>query len=413
MNPFPSRATLSRIGSLVRRYRNPLIVVTVLIILSLFISQNSGEVGRIATVIENANPYFLALALAANLLVVAAAGLNYRIVLGTLGHSQPWAWLANLHLKRHIVGTVTPLGGPASIYVFVRSLGNRGISASDALFAAAIRSISGYASFMLILAPVMLLNRPPGYIFAGAVGLFILLATLLFGMMLILRRSCNPAWLMSRLHPRLLGLVETSRGHNLRPVDFFKPFGMAVIHNSLGVFTLYLSLLAVGYEGTLSTAIIAYAIGNLFTMVAPVFQGIGVVEVTMAVALQQLGVPVPAAIAATILFRFCDLWFPFMVGVLTHAPQVQHVRQVASQMPALTSAAVGVLVLMMPFTPNPMPVGLSVPGILAPSMAMIGGAWCLLIAYALWFKRPVGQISVYGAVVVFAPILAFQVPGVF
>lgn len=412
MNDILTRISSSTAGMIVRKYRHPIIAAIVVLVLTLFISQNLDEVSRISAVVRNANPYLLALALFTNVVVVAAAGLSYRIVLGKLGHTQPWAWLANLHLKRHLVGTVTPVGGPASIYVFVRCLGQRGVQASDALFAAAIRSISGYAGFMLLLAPVLFLSDPPTYIFAGAVGLFILLAVLLSGLLLVLRESCNPHWLMSRLHPKLRDLIVTARGHHLRPVDFAKPFGMAVIHNSLGVLTLYLSLLAVGYEASLATAVIAYAIGNLFMLVAPVFQGVGVVEVTMAVALQQLGVPVPAAIAATLLFRFCDLWFPFLLGVATHAPQVEQVRRVTSQVPAMMTAALGVLVLLMPLLPNPMTSALSIPTLLVPTVAVVAGAWFLLLAYSLWCRKAVAQISIFGGLIVFLPILAFQAPWV-
>lgn len=405
------RSFAARAVSTARRYQTPLIVATILLVLGLFISQNRGEVSRIADIVRGADPAMLGLAMLANAAVVAAAGLNYRIVLNKLGHSQPWAWLANLHLKRHIVGTVTPVGGPASVYVFVRMLGNRGVQTSDALFAAAIRSVCGYAGFMLILVPVILVNRPPAYILAGAAVLLVLLLLLASSMLLLLRESCNPGWLMSRLHPRLLQVVETARGHQLAPVDFVKPLVMAIIHNSLGILTLYLSLLAVGYQGSLTTAVVAYAIGNLFMIVAPVFQGVGVVELTMAVALQQLGVPVPAAIAATILFRFCDIWFPCLLGIVTHAPQVKQVRQVAARTPALVTTSVGLLILSTPFLPKPDLSVLWVPEITVPLLAAVAGSWLLLMSRALWRRRPVGQIGVYGAFIVLIPLLAFLTPG--
>ena len=407
----PSPSVRSRTLQLFRRYRTPLIATVVIVVLALFISQKHGEAAQIASSLQHANPLWIALALMTNLVVIAVAGLSYRVVLGTLGLRHPWAWLANLHLKRHLVGTVTPIGGPASIYVFVRSLGTRGVDASDALFAAAIRSVAGYSAFMLMLVPVLILSRPSALIMAGAGALLLVLLLMISTMLFLLQQDCNPAWLLDRLHPRFSSLIHNARSHALRPRDFALPFTLAVVHNMLGVLTLYLSLLAVGYDGALTTAVVGYAIGNLFTMIAPVFQGIGVVELTMAVALQQLGVPIPMAVAATLLFRFADLWFPFLLGVSTHAPQVQQVRRVARRIPAVVVGAVGLLILLTPLAPAPLPVALYVPDLLMPMLAVLGAAWCILLAYALWFRKPVAQITAYGALVTVLPLLVFQAEG--
>ena len=63
----------------------------------------------------------------------------------------------------------------------------------------------------------------------------------------------------------------------------------------------------------------AYVVGMVFLMVAPVFQGIGFVEVSMAVALQRLGVPPAAAIGATLLCRAGELWLPLAAGIVFQA----------------------------------------------------------------------------------------------
>ena len=60
----------------------------------------------------------------------------------------------------------------------------------------------------------------------------------------------------------------------------------------------------------------AYVVGMVFLLVAPVFQGIGVVEVSMAVALQRLGIPAAAAVSATLLCRVGELWLPLLTGIL-------------------------------------------------------------------------------------------------
>jgi hypothetical protein len=97
------------------------------------------------------------------------------------------------------------------------------------------------------------------------------------------------------------------------------PFALTLIANLGGVLVLYLSLRAVGQEPSPLVPLVGYVIGTTLALVAPVFGGIGVVEVTMALALQQAGVPGAAAVSATILFRLVDLWFPLLLGLTTQS----------------------------------------------------------------------------------------------
>jgi uncharacterized protein (TIRG00374 family) len=408
MTGVPFRHVFSQIRIFALQHRVPLLAALVLLVLGLFISQRQEEVASIARALRQAHPFWVLLALTANLAVVSGAGLTYRTVLSRLGHRHSWFSLVYLHLRRHVVGVATPIGGPASIYVFVRSLGGRGVPAHDALFTVAIRSLCGYSAFVMILLPVLFFNRPSGYILVGAIGITLFLGALITTMGMLLRPSFNPPWLMTRLPSRLTGAVQQARRHHLRPSDFLAPFALLVIHNALGILTLYLCLLAVGYQGALTTAIAGFAIGNLFMMIAPVFQGIGVVEFTMSMALHQFGVPLPMAIAATLLFRFSDVWFPFLIGIGAHAFLHDRSREVLSRSPAVAAGTVGLLVLLTPLMPTSLPIATVIPS----AIAVAGGVWCMLMAHALWRRRPVGLISAYGAIAIFTPLLVYQAGGI-
>lgn len=394
-------ACTQSIRGFARHYRGPILSIIVLLIVGAFVIRNLSEASQIARTIQRADPFWMIVALATHLVVISAAGLSYKIVLGNLGHQQPWRWLANLHLRRHMVGTVTPIGGPASVYVFVRSLGDRGIRTDDAIFAAAIRSMVGYGSFVMLLVPVLLLSRPSNIILAGAAGLMVFLLTIVTVMTVLVRGPGCPCWLPDRAK----SLVHQVRSHQLSGGDLIQPFGLAIAHNLLGVATLHFCLLAVGYQGGLVTAFIGYSIGNLFMMIAPVFQGIGVVELTMAVSLQQAGVPMAAAVAATILFRFSDIWFPFVLGLATHAHTQEPVRRAYAHAPAVCAGLAGVAVIVASLAPNGLPLHLVTPQSL---VAIVVGVLFLVLGHALWKGRPVAQLSTYGALVAIVPLAAFQ-----
>lgn len=408
MSTSHRRLTLTRARDFVIRHRIILLSLVVVLVFGLFVSQNIGEFSQISTTLQEADLTWTGLALTLNLAVISAAGLSYKVVLGKLGHNQPWAWLANLHLRRHMVGTVTPMGGPVSVYVFVKSLGSRGVGTEDALFAAAIRGLVGYGAFVLVLIPVLFLGNPSTIIVLGATLLLLVLILLVTAVTVVLRQSWNPHWLLSRLPDRVASLVTQARTHQLRPQDLTQPFGLAVAHHALGVGTLYLCLLAVGYRGGIEVALVGYAIGSLVMMLAPLFQGVGVVEVTMTVTLQQLGVPVPAAIAATILFRFADIWFPFLLGVVSHASTNEPVRRAGARMPALVAAGIGLTVLLTPLDPQRFAAYLAVPATLIPAMAILCSASLLAVSHAMWTRRPVTPVLALGALATSSPLLLIQ-----
>ena len=74
--------------------------------------------------------------------------------------------------------------------------------------------------------------------------------------------------------------------------------------------------------GSVTLAVIA-----LVLLVAPVFQGIGVVEVSMAVALQHMGIPPAAAVSATLLTRVGELWLPLLTGVMVQLGEMLSSRE--------------------------------------------------------------------------------------
>ncbi|HEU0163721.1 MAG TPA: hypothetical protein VFQ54_01680, partial [Thermomicrobiales bacterium] len=60
-----------------------------------------------------------------------------------------------------------------------------------------------------------------------------------------------------------------------------------------------------------------YVISVIFIVMAPLFQGIGIVDVGIVIALERLGVPATMAISSTLISRILGLWLPLAIGILT------------------------------------------------------------------------------------------------
>lgn len=274
------------------------------------------ELGRIRDLTLGAERGWIAALVALEVVILALIALTYRSLLGRLGHHVKLIPLIGVHLQRVVVGTVAPVGGPSSMLVFIHSLHKRGIRPADALLTVSIKSVISNVAFLTLLLPVLLAQRPGGLLLAGTAGLVALVAVMAGALAVTLRRSKPPRWMIRRMPRRALRFVVQIRRHQLSYGALIGPFGLMLATKLGGVLMLFIGLRAVGFDTDFRVPLIAYVVGMVFMLVTPVFQGVGFVEVSMAVALQRLGVPPAAAIGATLLCRVGELWLPLGAGIL-------------------------------------------------------------------------------------------------
>jgi uncharacterized membrane protein YbhN (UPF0104 family) len=270
------------------------------------------------TVLHAQGGWILAL-IGLEIVILGLVAGTYRSLLGKLGHNVKLDTLVGVHLKRVVVGTVTPVGGPSSMVVFVHTLRNRGVRPADALLAVSIKSVIGNIAFLILLIPVLFAQEPSALLITGTAGLILLVAAMAGILAMALRTAKPPHWLLCRLPRKGLKFLAQVRRHDISIPALIGPFAFMMATKLAGVLMLFFSLQAVGFNADIQVPLMAYVVGMVFLMVAPVFQGIGFVEVSMAVALQQLGVPPAAAIGATLLCRAGELWLPLAAGILFQA----------------------------------------------------------------------------------------------
>ena len=273
------------------------------------------ELGRIVATLRGADPRWLSALVLLELAILALIAATYQTLLHRLGHVVRLRSLVGVHLHRVVVGTVTPVGGPSSMVVFVHKLRQRGVLPADALLAVSIKSVIGNAAFLLLLLPVFLVQEPSPLLIAGTLGLVGLVVVMAGALVLVLRGGKPPRWLTRRLPRRALRFVVQVRRHELDVRGLIEPFSYLLTTKIAGAAMLAIALRAVGHQTDITVPLIAYVVGMVFMLVAPVFGGFGFVDVSIAVALERLGVPAPAAIGATLLCRVGELWLPLLGGI--------------------------------------------------------------------------------------------------
>jgi phosphatidylglycerol lysyltransferase len=232
-----------------RRHATPLITSGFLLLLLLFLGRERGELSRLGTVLRTARLSWLLVAVAIELLLILLMAWKNRLLLRRLGHRVPLPAMVEIHLQRQVVGTVVPIGGPASTVAFVRFLARWNVPAGDAVFVSLIFSVLGTISVVLLVLPVV-----AWFAFSGNASVLLYVATVflvllmaLFGWVFwaLLRSDGPPRWIAERMPTTLAVLVEQMRQHRIVPADLVVPLVIAFAVDVLGAFLLAAVLRAV------------------------------------------------------------------------------------------------------------------------------------------------------------------------
>jgi len=278
--------------------------------------RQQAELKDILLSLRTADPSWILALVGLEAGILALIAITYRSLLLRLGHHVGFGSLVNVHLQRVVVGAITPIGGPSSMLIFVHRLRQRGVRPADALLTVSIKSVIGNFAFLLLLVPVLFFLKPTTLLLVSTGGLILLVLSmgLLLGVALSDRKP--PRWLLSRIPRKGLRFLAEVRSHHVRLSSLVRPFCYMLATKLGGVVMLLIALRAVGQSPDIQVPLMAYVVGMVFLLVAPVFQGIGFVEVSMALALEHLGVPAAAAVSATLLCRVGELWLPLLAGIV-------------------------------------------------------------------------------------------------
>lgn len=321
MTALSVRSALCFLQCFIPRYSTRIWFVTLTLFAALFLMQGRHDLAQAFDALAGSSLLWISVIIAAQIAALMIAAASYQLVLRHTGHRLHLRRLLAIHLERKVVGTVLPAGGPASVYIFVRGTGREGVPNEDALFSVGLRSLLGYTSFVSVLVPSLFLAKPDGIFLAGAFALIAAFVMLVGLVLLVLRRQPTLDRITRRLPERLSVMLQHILSHRTRPRDLLAPYLLALLGQLANVLTLAAALYALGYSPSIVSVLAGYAVGTTAVTLAPAFQGIGVVEASMAVTLQQFGVPAEVALGATLLYRGATVWLPLLLGAIGHAGQ--------------------------------------------------------------------------------------------
>jgi uncharacterized protein (TIRG00374 family) len=287
--------------------------------------------------IREARPGWLALAAIAVLLGFLCAGQIYGRVLATLGYKAPPLWLSTAAMVTMLLSQALPFGTVASYAFLTTSLRKRGVPTASVAVIASLELLSWGGAMLILFVYGMiyvLVTTSSSMIARASLSGFATVA-LLIGAYLYLGtrpRDTLHAWAMNVKctierffgpiwHESQVQRMVDEISHNRRLMAEQPRRVLSLVLLQLTIFTLHsLALLAIlhglgvaiGPLGTLAAFGLALIVSTYTLLPA----GGGTVEAALTVGLTIQGVPLEAALGATVLFRLFTFWLLLPLGTL-------------------------------------------------------------------------------------------------
>jgi uncharacterized membrane protein YbhN (UPF0104 family) len=342
----------ARLLAFVSRF-GPFLWLTLLIgFAAFFIDRHGGELRKAAGLIVRGDPRWVLAMIATQLMSLALVTGKWRMLLARVGAQLPAQTVLGAYLRRHLISTVLPIGGPAGLVHFMRDLGKHRVSSGTILHASMLASLVNQAALALYLITALgwlaIAGRATGTMLIAAILMTALVLGCTAGFSFILKRGELPQVLSKRLPAKVANSVADIRANGFHWRDIAMALPFAILVNVASIALLAGALMVVGQHPALTIILSARVAATISGWMLPVMQGGGAVELSIVGALHAGGVPLPEAVAAMVLFRIVQVWIPIALGGIAMVPWDRREEFSARLAPARLSLATGLLVAVLP-----------------------------------------------------------------
>jgi uncharacterized protein (TIRG00374 family) len=279
---------------------------------------------RFASLVENARPQWLLPALVSQIATYVFAALAWRVVLHRVGQQRPFWTLFRLSIAKLYTDQAIPTGGISGTVLVMKALTRRGVPGPAAMAALLVGMVSYYAADVaaaLACLILLWLHDDASFAILALVAAFVAVEIAIPSAVLWARRHAS--------HERVRGWVDRLPGVRAileavadAPTDLLRDpaliaaaFGCQLAIILLDSLTLWLVCQAIGTPVAFWVAFCGFSIGAIVAMIAPSPLGLGTFEAGTTGMLMVLGMPLEAALSATILLRGFTFWLPMLPGV--------------------------------------------------------------------------------------------------
>jgi P-type Mg2+ transporter len=294
-------------------------LISALCIVALHLSE-AEEIARVA---ERAQPWWLAVALVLQGATYLAQGEIWRVIGKAAGHSLSRIEASRLSLAKLFVDQAIPTAGVSGTAAVARHLEQAGMP-TPAVRAGVVINLTSYFSSYVVLLVLALIWLPlAGPAFATVLGASAVFIAGSIVLLVVLFRI--PGGASGRLIERagrikpLRALVEASAGTDARLVRssalFAKACAAQMAIMLLDAATVWVLIRALGSDAPALGVYSSFMVSNLFRTLGVLPGGLGTFEASSVMTLGLVGVSLPVALSATLLFRGLSFWLPMLPGL--------------------------------------------------------------------------------------------------
>ena len=257
-----------------------------------------------------------------------------------------------LFLKRNFISVFLPAGAVSSLAFFSNEIEKKGITKTQVYFASSIYAFVGILSVVIVAIPAFIFAVSGGGLGMGkwyALGGVILILLLFVFVYLSLLRKWNLYNWILKVFPKAELFIDDIKNNKINREQFIYTVLVSVLIEFVGIAHVYISMLALNFEPSLASAIIAYIVVVLFLIISPFLRGLGAIEVSMVFVLVHSGFSESDSIAITLLFRFFEFWLPLFAGIVSFLLKVD--KLIMRIFPAILIFALGIVNIISVLTP--------------------------------------------------------------
>lgn len=286
-----------------------------------FVATHFAEGRDFARLVEEAHPAWLALGVLLQAGTYFAEAGSFWVILRHAGERPPLGPLVRLAFSKLFMDQAVPSGGLSGTLLVINGLERRGVPRPTATAAVLLDLRAFYAAFALALLAALALAWGSGHLGVAVAAFSALFLAIAAVMMLLLTR-----WIHGRHLPwaeRLPGVRTLLRtleaaGPAVRSDAwlFLRCLGFELAIVLLDAATVAVMLLALGTPTHFGAVFVSFMLASVARTLGIVPGGLGTFEAAQVAALGAAGVPVAAALAATLLFRGLSFWLPLAPGLV-------------------------------------------------------------------------------------------------
>lgn len=282
-----------------------------------------GEIERFAELAHQARVEWLIPAVAAQGLTYVVVALAWRTTLARAGQPRTLRSLIPLGLAKLFTDQALPSGGFSGSVLVTLALERRAVPAHTAVGVLIVGLVSfnlAYAVAVLSSLALLRLHHRSEPALLAVVAVFSFIALGVPVAVLSLKRWTDGTMVrwIGRFHvPTILfeAIAKAPTGLLKSPSLMAQTFAYQMAVFLLDALTLWLVFRAIAVDCPLWIAFVAFIMASVAATVTPIPLGVGTFEAGSVALLGLLGIPLEAALTATLLLRGLTFWLPMLPGL--------------------------------------------------------------------------------------------------